>query len=181
MTPLKNLKGKRFGKFLVLGRHSENANGGRAKWLCLCSCGRQVAVVSSNLINGNSTSCGHKVPGPANPRWKGHGEISSVYWHDIKAGARRRGFELAVTIEAAWDLFLLQERRCALSGRALTMKTSRAIGGDASLDRINSAAGYIPGNIQWTHKDINRIKMHLPQEEFLRICRDVANHTNGSA
>lgn len=177
MSALKNLNGMRFGQFVVQERHYENARGGRAKWLCLCDCGRQVAVVSSNLINGNSTSCGHKVQGPGNPRWRGHGEISGVYWKDIQAGARRRKIQFEVTIQEAWGLFVEQGRRCALSGRPLTMKTSRGLIGDASLDRIDSALGYVSGNLQWTHKHINRIKMHLPQDEFLRICREVANFT----
>lgn len=177
MPPLKDLKGRRFGQFVVLERFLGPTRNPSTHWLCRCSCGRELPVRSANLINGNSKSCGHKETGAANPRWKGCGELGGRYWSDVKAGARRRGLEFNVTMEEAWHLFLTQERRCALSGRPLKIKINRQEDGTASLDRIDSSLGYVAENIQWTHKDINRIKMHLPQDEFVRICREVAAHS----
>ena len=44
----------------------------------------------------------------------------------------------------------------------------------ASLDRIDSSEGYVPGNVQWVHLVVNDLKSNMPQEEFLNWCRDIA-------
>lgn len=62
-----------------------------------------------------------------------------------------------------------QEYRCALSGRKLTPKT-------AVIDHITPASkggGNEIENLQWLHKDVNRAKGTLSQEEFIRVCRMV--------
>ena len=43
----------------------------------------------------------------------------------------------------------------------------------ASLDRIDSGKGYIVGNVQWLHKDINKMKLHHNQEYFIKLCKMV--------
>ncbi len=53
--PAKNLRGKRFGKWVVLiyaGKKSHNRI-----WLCRCDCGVQKIVFESSLINKLSTKC----------------------------------------------------------------------------------------------------------------------------
>lgn len=52
-----NLEGQKFGKLTVIKR-VENSNAGKAKWLCLCSCGREKPIISGNLKNNNVESCG---------------------------------------------------------------------------------------------------------------------------
>ena len=42
---------------------------------------------------------------------------------------------------------------------------------------MNSIKGYIEGNIQWVHKDINMTKQSLSSEEFIQLCKDVAKHS----
>lgn len=48
----KNLIGQKFGKLIVIEYIKSS------KWKCLCDCGNIVIVETSNLISGNSTSCG---------------------------------------------------------------------------------------------------------------------------
>jgi hypothetical protein len=48
----------------------------------------------------------------------------------------------------------------------------------ASLDRIDSSFGYIEGNVQWVHKDINIIKLDYDQDYFIKICSAVCNYKN---
>ena len=50
-----DLTGKKFGKWTVL-EYDTNY-----KWICKCDCGKIKSVSSSNLKNGNSTSCGCNV------------------------------------------------------------------------------------------------------------------------
>ena len=45
----------------------------------------------------------------------------------------------------------------------------------ASLDRIDSKKGYIKGNLQWVHKDLNIMKNSYPNQYFIEMCKKVAN------
>ena len=79
------------------------------------------------------------------------------------------------------DLFYVQGGKCALSGASLTFDHGEhAIAGlgNASLDRINSAVGYIPGNVQLVTKDINMGKQALSDEKFIAMCRSVVNYAD---
>lgn len=110
-------------------------------------------------------------------QWKGCGEISGEYWAGIKKGASgtrgRKKIDFDITIEYAWNLFLKQDRKCALSDLALIIpfrNKNRAISGNASLDRIDSSKGYIENNVQWVHKDINMMKRIYNQDYFISMC-----------
>ena len=66
-----------------------------------------------------------------------------------------------------------QSYKCALTGQAITPedshldhKTPLSRGGDNSL-----------GNLQWIHKDVNKAKGDMTNDEFTRMCRKVARHT----
>lgn len=83
-----------------------------------------------------------------------------------------------VSIEDIWNLYLNQNRKCALTGMNIgfrTLKDPRSYN-TASLDRIDSSKGYVIGNIQWIHKDINRLKNNYQQLQFIELCKKVAKH-----
>ena len=46
---------------------------------------------------------------------------------------------------------------------------------DYSLDRIDSNNGYVEGNVQWVHKDVNMMKKDYNQEYFINICKLITN------
>ena len=52
-----DLTGQRFGSLLVL-KETEKRVDNKIVWECKCDCGNHVYVISSNLIRGNTTSCG---------------------------------------------------------------------------------------------------------------------------
>ena len=54
---LVDLTGKVFGHLTVL-RRDESVTGGKAKWICRCTCGNTVSVFSSSLRSGKTKSCG---------------------------------------------------------------------------------------------------------------------------
>ena len=113
-------------------------------------------------------------------KWKGHEELSGTRWSSYQKGAEARGFVFTITIEYAWELFLQQDRKCALTGIPINFDMNldnlRKYGhqsGTASLDRIDSKKGYEVGNVQWVHKDVNKVKMDLPEEDFFRIVKQI--------
>lgn len=53
-----DLKGKRFGKLLVLRETDNRADEGSVVWQCKCDCGNIVEISSKKLVNGLSISCG---------------------------------------------------------------------------------------------------------------------------
>ena len=51
-----DLLNKKFGRLKVISLDKKIKNG--YKWLCLCSCGKECSVSSSNLMSGHTKSCG---------------------------------------------------------------------------------------------------------------------------
>lgn len=183
--------GTRFGKWEVLSQGQSNSRG--LTWSCKCDCGTIRDVPGVALRNGKSASCGcANTDGVISKLWKGHGEIGHNLWNTILVGATSRGYEITVTIEDIWQLFLDQDRKCALTGIPLEMflrttayrtytnrrggPRGQRVNGTASLDRIDNTKGYIPGNIQWVHKEINRMKGTLTSKQFVEWCKLVAKH-----
>ena len=109
----------------------------------------------------------------------GCGEIYATHWNTIKKNAKQRNLEFNITVEYAWNIFLNQNRKCALTGELLMFSTrcwSR--NATASLDRIDSTKGYIDGNVQWVHKNINMMKQQYSTKLFFDWCKKVVLHNN---
>lgn len=136
-----------------------------------CDCGAERAVAVWTLLANKSKSCSKCSYVKA---FKGHGEVSITYYKALRSAASRRKHPFEIEIEYVWDLFQKQERRCALSGCLLTLTNSNHLRDQtASLDRIDSKQGYVEGNLQWIHKDINKMKMDLQEEDFFRIVKQI--------
>ena len=175
--------GERYGKLVVLGPVRRNKHS-QIVWECVCDCGKKTEVLSAQLSTGKTKSCGClrlmtndgsirpcHLKGKDSPYWRGHGDISAYRFIKIKEGAERRGVEMAVSIEYIWDLFLQQDRKCSLSGLQINFAESSRGVSTASLDRIDNTKGYIEDNVQWVHKEINRMKWDMHQDDFLSFCR----------
>jgi hypothetical protein len=188
-----DLVGRRFGKLTVVsyirkeaGRASNGETRNNYFYLCRCACGSELQIRRWNLITGHTKSCGcfKNAPGKRNPNWRGYEGISGKFWSDIRARARKSRRKFRLTIRQAWGLFQSQESRCALSGLPLVMESEQRLGETekrtASLDRIDSTKGYEPRNVQWVHKEINRMKTDLPEQDFVRFCCAVAATRGGT-
>ena len=181
-----DLIGKRFGN-LVVERYegsmpSYSTGSKKSVWDCKCDCGNHITVFRDKLKSGLVKSCGclWHPKGKDNPNWTGYEEISGTYWYGLIKGAKDRGYEFDLAIEYCWNLYILQDRRCALSGLPIEFsKSVRKVysGSNASLDRIDNNIGYVVGNVQWLHKDINQMKMDLDQEYFVELCYRVSRNS----
>jgi hypothetical protein len=115
--------------------------------------------------------------GKSNHRWKGYEGISASDFGKIKSHAEERNIPFNITIEEAWNLFVKQDRKCALTNLPIKFRSSTMIwDGDASLDRIDNSGGYTAGNIQWVHKDINKMKMNFTEEKLIEYCKLICKH-----
>jgi|SRR5579883_3217904 len=153
---------------------------GRPDWECVCACGSTVIVQTGDLLSGHTQSCGcYASEVKTRSRWKGVGEISGDYWGSLQRSAAARSIPFAITIEEAWDLYVGQGGRCAMTGLPIHFSRSpkrHKRQQTASLDRKNPLVGYVPGNVQWVHKTVNRVKQNLQQDEFISLCSLVVAH-----
>lgn len=181
MKTLKPLNGYKFGDLVVIGKsHSTN---GVLRWKCRCKCGNIKYHTRQNILKGTIRSCGcfkSSCKGIHHKNWKGYGKISSALFSKIKALSQRRHLKFDLTIQYLWKLFKQQNEKCPLSGIVLTFPlTAHEIThgkGSASLDRIDSSRGYIKGNVQWVHKDINMMKQQFSQSYFIEMCHLVSKN-----
>lgn len=156
-------------------------------WRCRCLvCGHEAVRKKWDFSRSRSLGqpgcerCRHKaIKGSGSSSWRGYGELPRSYFGSVTRGAAGRGIGFDVTIEYAWELFLKQGRRCALTGDRLVMP-GQVPGPDekvASLDRIDSFGYYRPGNVQWTSVRSNLMKGDMPEDEFVRECDKVVKHS----
>lgn len=157
-------------------------------WVVRCKCGVEkemgAATITKKKRRPHSRiprSCGCWRKNNRSHLYKGVGDLSSTRWINIKKHADRKCLEFSITMKYAWDLFVKQDKRCALSGHLLTMDpTSMEAGASTtSLDRIDSRRGYVKGNVQWVHLVVNDLKSNMRQDDFITWCRDIAAHIDG--
>jgi hypothetical protein len=144
-------------------------------WLCQCQCGKQVKLTKQEILNNKSCGCS-KWEGIESKLWKGYKSLSSTVYSSIKANARTRKIRFSISIKYLHDLFEKQGRKCRYTGEKITLPKSKKESYTASLDRIDSGKGYIKGNVQWVHKDVNIMKHDLSDSVFLELCSKIHKH-----
>lgn len=170
----------------------EYSNGLRRMYKVQCSCGKIESRRKDHVLSGRTKECKvcsckttlrlHPNPVFSKRSHKGVGAISLTLWRAIRNGAKIRNIPFEISIEFAWNLFVKQAGKCALSGVYLSISSDlKSCNPDyskitASLDRKNSFLGYTEENVQWVHKVINRMKGTLSDEEFKAVCTEVSNH-----
>lgn len=156
--------------------------GKQCVWKCLCECGNLTEVRGASLRFGQTQSCGCRKRLP-NKQFSGFGEISGSYWYGLRYNAVVRDLVFDLTMEEAWNLFLQQDRKCALTGiplRFVRAYRDRKAMQTASLDRKDSNLPYVLSNVQWVHKIVNNMKQDYTEEEFVEWCTLVADHKRKS-
>ena len=152
-------------------------------WKCKCSCGFVGYLSSSQLMYKNRPNkmcakcvINKKRSGSASPRYTGYEDLSGKKWKQILKHAVNRNISVEITIKDCWDLYIKQNKKCALTGQSIFFG-NKANNNTASLDRIDSNKHYSIGNIQWIHKDVQRMKWDINQEKFLKLCYDITKYS----
>jgi hypothetical protein len=170
---------RRFG--MLVAKHPVRG-GPHIRWHCVCDCGKTVDSLEAQLLKGKAWNCGCSHPrrkkGHHHLSWRGCGELSQQYFGSLQRMARIRNHLFDVSIEYLWELFLNQDRKCALTGWPICFQThsqrTKGVRQTASLDRKDSSRGYVEGNVQWIYSDLNTMKNDYPQEHFINVCKAVA-------
>lgn len=172
-TRTTDIIGKKYFKLLVISL-SEKRDNNYLYYNCLCDCGKTCVRKGTELRNGRIKSCGCNNYGLTLVSKY----IALISWTQMKRGARVRNLDFTITSDYLDCLWERQEQRCSLTNREITLpKTANDAAKyiyTASLDRINSDLGYIEGNVQWVHKDINLMKWKTSQDRFIELCSLVA-------
>ena len=175
----KELAGRQVGWLTVLSPTDQRDSCGNAMWLVRCRCGKEFLKGTASLTKparteGEVRSCGCYNPRPS--QYGNAGELRGSFVGHFATSAKARGLSFTVTAAYLWELFLKQQRLCALTNVPLSVvKDTLAPGVTlASLDCVDSDLGYEMGNVQWVHPTINMMKNVLPQATFIDWCRLVA-------
>lgn len=181
MTQAKNLVGLVVDKLTVISLIERSRTG--TKWQCLCECGNITVkdgtqLAPSVLKKGYRVSCGCTRKSNATAaRWTGSTHIPGTVLKRLIANANRRNIQIDVTPDELDELYLAQDRKCALTGVDIVFGALPDV--TASLDRIDSSLGYVQGNVQWVHKDINNMKWDFSVAELIHLCESVVTPLTG--
>lgn len=145
-----------------------------------CKCGSTKTIRKYTIQKGISQKC-RKCMGRES--FTGYENLGGYHINQIQRSAKKRNLDYSVTPKYLWELLEQQNFKCALTGVDLTL--SRTIDNKtkvqtASLDRIDSGKGYIPGNVRWVHKIINQMRSNRSDSEFIEWCLKVSTYNNKS-
>jgi hypothetical protein len=153
---------------------------------CECICGVIKDVREWHLNNSKTKGCGCTNI-KTRFRYEGIGDLSKSYYNSFKSSRVSKGivFSDDVNMESLYDLFIKQNKLCALSGVDIVLNpkwSSQNNGKDkngfqtASIDRIDNSLGYTLDNIQWVHKDVNYMRGGLSVQDFVYMCKKIADN-----
>ena len=180
---INDLKGKTINKFKILNDSGKRRMpGNNIMWNALCFFCKTIKPLTSQELK-KYISCGCKKSELQGKTLRkvlnkgGYKEIFATHWNGLIKNAKCRNLDFNLDVKYAWKLFLKQKRKCNLSGVDLTF-SKKCWGNDttASLDRIDSKKGYVIGNVQWVHKNINMMKQEYTTKQFLEWCKKVTTY-----
>lgn len=169
-----DLVGKKFSYLKCVKLTDEKSTRGNRLAVFVCDCGKLSKFEITRVRRGETKSCCN-----LHSRKNYTGDMSALFTTKIKLNAKRRGLEFNISPRYMWNLFLKQDRRCAISGIKLLFKRKsrdNCSNQTASLDRIDSSKGYIEGNVQWVHKRINQLKMDMSDGELIEWASLIHRH-----
>jgi hypothetical protein len=162
----KDMTGLKFGSLTVIRLGPREGRPGLI-WECQCECGEKALIRGSRLRNGHTKSCGCRIGGVLRARNTSHG-LSKTPEYRVWAGMIRRchnpdeqsypryggnGIEVCEAWRSDFTAFLSH----------IGPRPSAA----HSVDRIDNALGYQPGNVRWaTDEQQSRNRECVPVYEF---------------
>lgn len=169
----KDLTGQRFGRLIVL-RPTEERKRKNIVYECQCDCGNIKKVVSFQLIQKQTKSCGClKSEFFRKGNKRGDASFNDLYGL-YRRNAKKRGLYLGITKK---EFKGLTKQDCYYCGAkpSQSHQCTRCNGDYIynGIDRIDSSKGYILENCVPCCGMCNKMKMDLSQEEFLMKIKEI--------
>lgn len=126
-----------------------------------CNC-KQCKKEQKNkrLLRNNSTETPYK--------------LLSRRFFGLQERAAKNGLCVDIDREYLYDLWDKQNGKCAISGMDMTyISNCGRIPTNVSVDRIDSAKGYIKGNVQLVCMAVNQMKSDLDMQTLLTFCEAI--------
>jgi hypothetical protein len=145
------------------------------------SCGREQVYSNNSCLrralrnNSPCIPCRNIINGKKHLVETGYRDIPLYWFNAKKKSAEAKGREFTIDIEYIWRMYLKQKKVCALSGLPLDFN-KQTENGIVSIDRIDNNKGYVKGNVQLLHKDVNYMKWTYEQEYFIHLCKLIINN-----
>ena len=151
------------------------------RWAKPCpSCGETQDYLRKNYAEASlregklCKSCSNKKVENCHRGW--HRGIRVSWFNKFQKSASLRGIQWSLSLDDIADLYEQQEGKCALTDWPITFpEVGAPYKTDASIDRIDSSFGYFKENVQLVDKRINMMKQQYSQEDFIEVCKAVAN------
>jgi hypothetical protein len=134
------------------------------KWRCLRCLKEHGPSQYQDIKRFSTAGCCSKTSKYGDARW-GYRHITGEYMRSLHHSAKKRNIECSITAEYLFEVWEKQEGRCMYTG--LPLKIGKGL---ASVDRLDSSKGYIPGNVQWVMTKVNLMKWDSTEDEFLTLC-----------
>jgi hypothetical protein len=171
--------GQKFGK-LYVESNTLNKHGRYITFHCLCDCGNKKDISYENLIICKIDHCGCETKLKQRTTRQKGSNVCRDLLSKCKRSAARRNISFNLTIEDLWEVFLKQDKKCALSGVSIEFNSRRNNKqytiGNASIDRIDGTKGYTKDNIQIVDQKINYAKGQNSDVDFISMCCRVADY-----
>lgn len=167
--------GTKYGQWEVISeeikRHSEK-KGRTAYFKVRCKCGQEGWRAVHTLIEGTTKSCKSCAKTANNIN-----TFVLSYFNKSERRATIANLEFNITPIYLENLFIKQDKKCALSGVLIEFKPNYLRNKQSvSLDRIDNTKGYVIDNVQWVHKDVNFMKGVMKQEDFINMCKLISEN-----
>ena len=93
----------------------------------------------------------------------------------VKTATERKKIKCFVTVKDLHDIWQKQNGLCAYTKLPLTSQAHQL--NTVSLDRIDSDKDYTADNIQLVCVPINRMKLDMTEDQFIKLCQLVAQNS----
>lgn len=143
-------------------------------------CGESQSYLRKNYaeeslrLNKVCKKCSNRNTDNSHRGW--HRGVRVSWFNQFKTSAELRNISCFLTLDDVADVMEEQDNKCSLTGWDISFpKCGLPHKAPASIDRIDSTLGYTKDNIQLVVRKVNMMKQHYGQEEFIEVCKAVAN------
>lgn len=162
---------------------AEVRKGSDGRWYKPCpKCGEEQSYLRKNYalhslrLGKLCRKCSNRETVKSHRGW--HRGIRISWFNQFKSSAETRGIYWGITVDDVADIMEGQNNKCALTDWNIEFpECGHPNEAPASIDRIDSEVGYTRENSQLLTRQVNMMKQHYSQEDFIEVCKAIASNT----